>query len=885
MRSIKTCAENHTENFESGYLATAAFDSRSKNRQLRHFGNIDFTAASTPTTQKRYGLPREISKYEILDRESNVLATEEGTTLLVDTVEYGHDIDLWLLLLQFKKRVDGLKGIAIIWDGLRARKVDLPTKGPAADLFWKAFISLGQPYERSTEAVVDYATSLLLRNGSYYERLYEEIINYWLRVKPKNAVKWHKILRSRFPPPHGILIRLCVVATSNEAAIDAFRIIYQNSPERNIYDCLVSFYCASGNYDLARRWHHFLVRHGDLPSEDIRSKPHYRQLRQLIVDTPQPLSNVQSVPNRKIAVVSKKEVPSLKKQAFFQSSYVASTSITDKLSSYGFGDYLLNKPRIFDDKTCARLISTEAFSLKLILDFLAGLGMKKFGPVALHALALRVTDVTALAREIKRLESLGMAVDDNTYSKAVRHFVKHKETEVLSNMLHSDLHPDAYDDTEVQQRLLLWYLKKKKWLEAYRTLEILALEDPKARIYVWNKLLKYFIRSAAKWRWIKFVKLMKICGIVVDDASVKTLFDHRLATRQAGRNISSHSNGPYDNMSSFANFCIEILEGGGHVPMHIWHETVKRLGMAGQMDELAFLLIHLARNYLPSGTGSENATSAHLRALLNKNDPNSFSAATTGFMSEMSTAFRKMFNESLIDAILSWGFINGGKKNEEDDDMNLLKPSLSLFAGKIHKGREKTTSERSDQARSPQVISTSRSMPAWAKGVELVGQLKKLGVPVNSNVVLKSIRHRLWTLYGPAISSRPRNREMKRLHRHTLLQTIMLINQAWGESLFKLDFDEMLKRKDLLGEDNPKSDKRLKLVDNEDLEPLSSTEHGNFNTRCQESTKPIIARRERFLVYVFGEKRYISKSEKRRVVIREWAHLLEEAGDTAWIGL
>ena len=555
-----------------------------------------------------------------------------------------------------------------------------------------------------------------------------------------------------------------------------------------------------------------------------------------------------------------------------------STLLLDKLRSYGFSDYFSTRPGILDDKICARLISTKAFSLNLILEFLAGLGVKKIGPIALRELALRVVDLAAISHEIKNLEDVGIAVEDNAFSKAVRHFVKQRKAEVLWNMLHSDLHPDAYDDIETQHRLLLWYLKKRMWMEANRTLEILALDGSQAKGFIWNTLLKYFIRSSAKWRWIKYMDKMKIYYIPVNNASVKCLFNHRLALRQVGRNTSSHSSGPYDNISSYANLCIEVLNGGESVPIGTWREIIKRLGMAGQMDELAFLLIRLARTYLSGQTYLDNVAFVRLKASLAKNGANSSSAINMGVSAEMSIAFRNMFNEPLIDAILSWGFINGGKNYGDEYSKILLQSPRASSAVKINERSERTKGTGDRTASCSETDLHLRNVPAWAKAIQLISQLQQLGIPVNSNVVVKSVRHRIWTLYGPAVSTRPRNREMKRLHCFTLMQTIALINKAWGSPLLDFAVDDQLRRKE------PLASKATDIV--ESVKNFPSEEFNRDSSiGIQEQSSSSISRRERFLVYVFGEKRYISKSEKRRVLIREWARLLEESKDTAWIGL
>ena len=893
-REHTSYSHNHIEDFEPDRLATVPYAFTAKERS-KHTSKEDFNTTLQQAVTKRQTYPGDITRYEVLERESNVTAAKDHVTLLVDSREYRHNVELWLLLLQFRMRLNGVEGIAMIWHGLRLRDVDIPTKGPVADAFWKPFISLCPLHERSTEAIVDYANSLLLRTGRYYNNLYEEIVASWLKVNPKHAMKWHKVLYSRFPPPRDVFSRLCTLATTSKATLEAFRLIYTSTHECSIYDSLISNLCASSNYVTAQRWHNFLVKRGDIPSSDFKRRIHHNNLQQFIGGTCRTRANIFAVSKKGFTVTSEKQIAGPDEQACFTANNERSKSnsaiLSRKLTSYGFGDYLSTKPGILDDKICARMISTRAFSLKLIIEFFAGLGLKELGPVALRELAIRVISPSAIARAIDNLNDVGIVVKDNVFSKAVRYFVAQKRSELLSNMLHSDLHPDAYDDAEVQQRLLVWYMKNKMWTEVNRTLEVITYEHSSAKTLAWNTLLQYFIRSSTKWRWIKYMDNMRICRIAVTSLSLKCFFNHRLASRQVSKRTSTHLNGPYDNISSYANVCLENLDGGAISSLHNFHEITKRLGMAGRMDELAFLAIRLVRTFVSRYLFRNNGLLFNRETSLATDGSKLSSLAKAGLSAEISRAFRDMFDESLIDAIVSWGFINGFRGHKEEQNGSLQKALQGPPSVKFHELGKWTSNENNRISSHFTSEEIDPSMPAWTKGIQLVSQLKNSGIAINPNVVLKSIRHRLWTIYGPAFSSRPRNRMLKQLHRLNLVETVILINKAWGSPLFY--FDGIFQ----LGTGNtPLSSKRDDAVDDvnatdtktfcDGAERTTSNNHNAKLSTCSwEHSVSVATRREEFLVYIFGEKRYVSKSEKRAINIREWACALEQNGDTVWIGL
>ena len=120
-RNNKTYAQNHIEDFERDRLLQIPVDTNSTKRQYDYVGNADFATPPVSAVITACGSSKYISRYEMLKRESNVVPSKDRKTLLVDTIEHRHNVDLWLLLLQFRKRIYGLKGISTIWDGLRTR--------------------------------------------------------------------------------------------------------------------------------------------------------------------------------------------------------------------------------------------------------------------------------------------------------------------------------------------------------------------------------------------------------------------------------------------------------------------------------------------------------------------------------------------------------------------------------------------------------------------------------------------------------------------------------------------------------------------------------------------------------------------------------------------
>ncbi|KAI7184128.1 hypothetical protein KC317_g12642, partial [Hortaea werneckii] len=141
-----------------------------------------------------------LESFEELRYQADVNCPKKLGSLLVDEPEHRNNMQLWIELLHFRQRLDGLSGIVAIWRGMRQRNVDIPTEGTAAQILWSAFISAItvdrrlHPAAPSIPELFAYAVELKARTGKSYADLYIIIVGKSFRVDAAMASNWHRRL-------------------------------------------------------------------------------------------------------------------------------------------------------------------------------------------------------------------------------------------------------------------------------------------------------------------------------------------------------------------------------------------------------------------------------------------------------------------------------------------------------------------------------------------------------------------------------------------------------------------------------------------------------------------------------------------------------------------
>ncbi|TKA78748.1 hypothetical protein B0A49_04699 [Cryomyces minteri] len=677
--------------------------------------------------------------------ESDV-ATSIGTgNRLVDKLETKNDLELWHHLLEFRKRLDGTEGIRDIWSGMKRRNVDLPISGTHANYMWETFLTAGFEQTDLLESVYKYAVDLRHRKDDVYEPLYESIVGHMLRTKSPHTYGWHRRMLDQYPPREGYVKRLAKGAAHSKNSPGVFKRIYLESDERDVYDTLIISLCDRGAFHEARQWHKYLIKHDDPPSAAMAPKLTMKHIA-LGYHRQPPVPRHDNAPT--INTTARLELRNKRFSREMMSGVVG--------ESHGVA------PKELDDAFCARLFATKALSIDFVIRGLGMFGVESIGPMAMRELAGRAQTSALIFSKITALEEAGISIGQSVFSRAVKRAAQGGRTEVLHYLLHSDQHPDVFEDRTLQEELLHKSIAIKDWQQVHRTLVVLTVFHSDPDKEAWNLLLQSHIQQPDWETLVQVLEDMRMHGINANRKSLSALHAHCLRLRQPGKrpqSVAVHQ----DDLRLVTNVFLAHLQAGRELHPLRWREVLRRFGMSGRFEELERLSLWLAAWYSPS-----TALERRLRAVTAYGvPPNPRDTASYRLKSLPSShsdhPLRQIFDPSFQRAVVAWGFKTSVPSSAFSKS---LKPPQRVF-------------DSQDQA-------PTASEP-WARGLALLAKLKHFGVLVQTSTVRKVVKQRLLMLYGPVRSSFRDNVNARAANPYTLEQMVRHAEALWSGTLFQLD--------------------------------------------------------------------------------------------------
>ena len=652
---------------------------------------------------------------------------------LVDTPECAGHFGLWLELARFRQRQYGLEGLRIIWKEVSRRGLKLPCHGPIAYELWSSMLQLGFEFPRILKEIEVYAKKLQESTGASWRELYSTILRHHLKTKPTHAYQWHAHLYQHFPPSLEQLKEMFRDATTNDTTLGFFRPIYIELGIRGMYDTIVPELCGLENHTAALKWHKLLLRKHDLPTNASVSEPllHYIAMygrKEHLVEITKGMIN---------AGVSFPENN--------RSTYKSSPFISRELMNRQLGETHGVAPKVFSDEFCARLFATRSFAVDTIISGLRVLGVEAIGPLSLREIGSRENSKpAAICNRIDQLNSAGISIGSSTLSTLVRRLALEDKKDILNDVLTCDLHPDTFEDRNLQESLLVSYHRSGDKRQMERTLAILTVNSPYSNPAAerWNLLLRVYLTQRDLTGIQQTLEAMREMHIVVSPRSSSYLQVCMLSRRQVGKK-------PFrtDELPLVINVWREVLQLGGIVPPVAWREVLKRLGMSGQLKDFEALSLWLANWY--SGAASRasgiNLVSPTLRykRLSKAHVPLSLSSR------HPLHPLRILFPIVMQQAIIDWGFQSGS-----------------------HGQTIKNLSANGPTDR-----------PSWTWGLQLLQKLRQRRVMIEGPTIARICRQRLISLFGPGLSNRKRNRRMRQLNTSHLGQYLEQIHGIWGATI------------------------------------------------------------------------------------------------------
>ncbi|KAK5136669.1 hypothetical protein LTR08_002322 [Meristemomyces frigidus] len=683
--------------------------------------------------------------FDTLRYQADVSAKDELGARLVDQAEHRQNLRLWIELLQFRQRLDGLVGIAAVWHGMRQREVELPVDGEEADIMWPTFVhAIIDERKWMNIDLLDYIVDLKQRTGQHYAKLYELIVGSYLRVLPSLARFWHERLSDAgivSPDAPRNLILDAIHSPWPSHAFKEFRRLYRSCQARDLYDaCITEALKLESSPATALPWHRFLIKSGDAPSPAMFARPDVQRLFVLDGD-------------KSLPMVHQKENKEPKSHGIALPEYPPVTRVT--MSSL-VGEVHGIKPKDIGDTFVAKMFATRAFSLDLVLRGLSFFAVDSLGPVALREMAIRAGSPVEFCNHLPTLKAMNIGIANDAYCGLLQKVAREGQPDLFQALIFSDQHPEAYSDTQTQELLLTSSLEESNWIQAHLTLLCLSQAGAAQHAGAWNRVVQHYCRKRQHSAVAQTIQHVQTEKLPLTFETLRLLHCYILPLRKRGKRPGEserRDRPPFNALDFVTNAVMYASETArrtctpeNHVGARVWMELLKRYGMTHRFPELAKLVLWLVARH-------SNAGETWLHP---------------------SNQLHWIFSRQTQEALFAWGFRNAGLRHQ-------LRPMEERPGHRpLPEGHAALTTQPTLNA----------SAEVWAQGLPLLLLLRSRGVRVEDESVKTAFRTRMWILFGPGDSTVAMNETIRRENRLSLAHFIRGFNDFWRDNPF--DIDEQL---------------------------------------------------------------------------------------------
>ena len=685
---------------------------------------------------------------ERLEFESNIGHTKEIGSRLVDIPDHRHDFALWEELLRYRQRHYGDKGALAIWEGLTVRVdgVQLPVSGKRADFLWETFVDVGLKREVFMKELVAYAFELWKNTGKRWHKFHQKVVKGYLeRGMVNQAVAWHaKIQHPHLNHPDDILHFLdpaisiatkqatkhltVVKATSGRPispSVRAFMNICRSTDGHRIYRPVISSLLQAGLSKEVFAMHTLLTARHDHPPaiEDIQPLFEYA---------------MDYAPSDVF-----QEIERYTNGRFAESDGQSVVHTREPVPNTNDGTWGEEKP--FKDEFGARLFATEAFNFDVILAGLRMFGVTAIGPQSLRELAVRAHGNHDLLDKIRLLQKSNIRMGDSVFSRLVCKLAAENRSIVLSDLLHTDQHPDVLEDVPMQESLLVSYYMARDWRQYQLTLAILTEVSADSGELL-NIHFRKHVAADELTSALKVVDTMALRRRALTQDSIIFLIQKCLNLRKPGSRPQLR---PGLHPSKKARFVFQILQravqSGFPVEGNLWIDIIKYVGMANRWEYLRDFCLWLARHYYSEAKSNDAVpwtVPSHQQVIKPTAVPVSYGHRM----------LQTIFSRQMQCAIVAWGF------------------------------QKRISGKPQTKAYNPFELPGDQLIP-WVRGLVLLRELEQNGVQLSVGWIRRTCRHRLAILFGrPRLSSRLINRMLRRENPYGVHQVTHDMNRAWGDS-------------------------------------------------------------------------------------------------------
>ncbi|KAI0396180.1 hypothetical protein F5Y17DRAFT_420722 [Xylariaceae sp. FL0594] len=391
-------------------------------------------------------------------------AKEWRRRLLVDEYENNGDIALWACLLEYQMRISGPAGVVSVWKALWGRKALYTVDGSLAEMFWRVILdgALASNDPNFLAGVWMYSEWMYSLHGVKWPHLYTTVITHMLRThRHQEVLQWALRLTPNFYPGPDEFAAIIKQFSSDRTLYepDTLESLYRINRDHSLYNTVASHLYDLGESELARRWRRLCIQYDDLPVEPVPAGA--KAFLRFIKGYHRQHDREKLLPEETAAIQPMRQPEEERVEPALSREYM--NIVHGKTFGIGVKDY--------DDRLGAKWFATRWVSLDLAISTAAALGVREIGPLSLQSIGLRVGGADELSDRITQLNEYGITLKPTKYLRVVLYLVRQKDDELLRDLLRSDLHPDVFQDIDLQTRLIESTRGRPNW----RTLRLLLV--------------------------------------------------------------------------------------------------------------------------------------------------------------------------------------------------------------------------------------------------------------------------------------------------------------------------------------------------------------------------------------------------------------------------
>ncbi|KAI1146598.1 hypothetical protein F4825DRAFT_188096 [Nemania diffusa] len=663
--------------------------------------------------------------------------------LLVDKFENYGDLALWACLLDYQVRINGPAGVLHVWKALWGRKTLYDVDSPLAGMFWRIILE---------GALVSNDLSLLENIWIYSEwmwdlhrvrwpQLYSTVIKHLLRThQHQRVVQWNLRLTPNFYPGADEFASIMKEFALDKELdrFDTLPSLYKTSPEKALYNTLLPYLFNQGESNLARRWRRLCIRHGEKPLAPAPIRPFLRFMTGYHPNdklTPEELAVLKFTP--KLAEEDEKPV--------------LSREFMNRVHGRTFGITVKN----YNDRLGAKWFASSWVSLDVAISTISALGIEKIGPLSLQSIALRARGAEGLLNRISQLREHGISVIDSNYLQVILYLARQNDNELLYNVLQSDIHPDVFDDINLQTQLIESTTAISEW----RTLRLLLV----SRLVAFQRTARGVANSVLRLRFhmrdgdgvLQILADMKARNISLNVEETSHIYDSLIEDYNHGQRVLTSQSAAF-----YLSIFRQLKSMDIPVPLSHWKLIMLSMARRGRQEDLERLSVELVDMFINSPSMRPRFVPVHTWDL-----PEAMKGPLDGVENLLGVyipqdlptnhsnhPLRKIFNNKVLTGIIENAFI-------------------------AHPGQ-------GFRAKHEVVPSGIQSQTAQiTKMIWLLRILNERGMWLRFRTIQFVVTNCLVNIYGPSPPADTPQRLMRAANTLTLKQMKTLIDNAWGAAL------------------------------------------------------------------------------------------------------